>query len=154
MLNETMLQEFLSEEELIDIGEQVPFGDLLDAWREAYSRFLLDRFEDAPFRSDAWRNLFRIVRPHVHPREEEVIAMMRRKHHDYGGGSLVECGEAGVFVRGFDKLHRVLNLSRIEEAGRSAQIQESKQDAIDDLFNYVILGFLLVRGGVTEDVRS
>ena len=82
---------------------------------------------------------------------DDSLALLKRKHAAYGAESLTVPGPIGVVVRMLDKTCRRRSLRRQALGGDldDLTLGESLTDTLRDLFNYALLGALLVRGGIT-----
>jgi hypothetical protein len=78
---------------------------------------------------------------------DELRDIMARKNHDYsasGGDNISALGVKGVFVRMWDKIHRLRN---IVWEDRDAQVlNETLDDTLVDIANYAIIALLVRRG--------
>lgn len=74
----------------------------------------------------------------------ENVFLLDRKQQDYGPHNLTKFGVYGVVVRANDKMERIVNLLKREQAGGSSEAQnESVADSFLDLANYAVIGYLL-----------
>lgn len=83
----------------------------------------------------------------------DVLALFKRKQHDYGPRNIADLGGMGVFVRMYDKMQR---LRRLAWEGRDAQVLDETVDkTIVDMADYAIIWLLLRKGkwtGSEEDM--
>jgi len=73
---------------------------------------------------------------------DEAIALLCKKHEDYGKGNISDSGLLGIAVRLHDKTSRLLNLLM---QGKEPE-NESVYDTLIDTINYGVIGEMLRRG--------
>jgi len=71
----------------------------------------------------------------------ENVALLNRKHHDYGPGNIAATGEQGVVTRIADKSARLIQLV-MKNLGPA---NETVEDSYADISNYGLIGQLLRR---------
>jgi len=72
----------------------------------------------------------------------EIVAILKKKNHDYGDHNLEVFGLYGIAVRLCDKVMRLANLSQNE-----AEVDESIEDTLTDIAGYAINAIRLLREG-------
>lgn len=122
---------------------------------EGLLKFLITRYEMA-FKSIVldipsydsigwWQHSFayaRMLLINTVRNEKDAIRLLARKNNDYGNKGLRFTGSLGIVIRSLDKLYRLENLQTVT----SKVTTESQADAVEDLFNYSILAYLLIAG--------
>jgi len=77
--------------------------------------------------------------------EELALSTMDRRHEYYGSGPLIATGEVGILVRSIDKFVRYEHMM-----GKGIEDDEDPLiDAMQDALAYSLLGYCLVRGGLS-----
>ena len=87
----------------------------------------------------------RIYKAKVFQDGEELGALLISKHHDYGPKNISDSPYGpipGLVTRIWDKLARILNLTR----NNSTPNNESLEDSFADMANYAIISLLVLRG--------
>lgn len=72
--------------------------------------------------------------------EEEILALLCRKQHDYGHANILSFGMIGVAVRDSDKVARWANLTAKGSHGTS----EPAVDALLDMVGYAVIAIMLL----------
>ncbi len=98
-------------------------------------------------RREFWEINFDLARRQINleSREDKALETLKERHRYYGAGPLLLTGEIGIIVRSIDKLERI----RFMTENKLEDKQDPLEDAWVDLFAYSILGYLLVRGGLS-----
>lgn len=137
MISESIQQELFDR----PLVGAVSFRDLFDRYREYF--YCLDDPSIQSSPESFWKESFDLLRPRVG--ESKALGVLSQRHNLYGAKSLLMCGEVGILVRCIDKLCRIENMvsKGLEDT------EDPIEDAWLDLFNYAILGYVLIKGGLT-----
>jgi len=85
-----------------------------------------------------WRLKFNFNRDGFHQ-------LVCRKQHDYGHENILKFGIPGVIIRTWDKIARLQNLLRRNEAA----VNEPLADTLIDIVGYSVIGIMLEQGWFT-----
>lgn len=72
----------------------------------------------------------------------DYAVLFDKKQHDYGPENISKFGEAGVVIRLYDKVARLINLSRRDEKPSN----EAVEDTWRDVLGYGVIGLMCHRG--------
>ena len=70
---------------------------------------------------------------------QNCLALLVRKHEDYGPGNILAFGNLGVLVRMNDKVERLKHLSK---SGKEPK-NETIEDTLRDIANYAVIALML-----------
>ena len=90
-----------------------------------------------------WLNCFDTTR--LSCDEVQALMILDHRHKYYGPKPIQATGEIGIVVRSLDKLFRIEHMMNNNLEDKEDPIE----DCYRDLFNYTILGYLLVNGGLS-----
>ena len=74
----------------------------------------------------------------------EICELFIRKQNDYGPRNIEDLGEKGVFVRLYDKMQRLRQLTWKDTVPKV--MNETIEDTLKDIADYAIIWLLLRRG--------
>lgn len=96
--------------------------------------------------------------------ENDFLALLARKQHDYGPENILKFGQEGLNVRLWDKVARkdnlqkrvptVLDTDACNGTGKVVALNESIDDTLTDIIGYVVVKQMLANGTFTKPLLA